>query len=135
MKRLGSLPLAYQPGEKWLYHTGSDVLGVLMARVTGQPLAEFLQERLFGPLGMEDTGFHVPADKLAGFPRRTVPIRDGHLGLRRSGRRADRDPADPAGDDLPGSARRVPRFLDLRLPGRRRLARGGGTVSCAAPAS
>ena len=60
MKRLGSLPLAYQPGEKWLYHTGSDVLGVLMARVTGQPLAEVLAERVLRPLGMADTGFHVP---------------------------------------------------------------------------
>jgi CubicO group peptidase (beta-lactamase class C family) len=60
LKRLGSLPLAYQPGDKWLYHTGSDVLGVLMARVTGQPLAEVLAERVLRPLGMADTGFHVP---------------------------------------------------------------------------
>jgi len=60
MKRLGSLPLAYQPGDKWLYHTGSDVLGVLMARVTGQPLAKVLAERVLRPLGMADTGFHVP---------------------------------------------------------------------------
>jgi CubicO group peptidase (beta-lactamase class C family) len=60
MKRLGSLPLACQPGDKWLYHTGSDVLGVLMARVTGQPLAEVMAERVLRPLGMVDTGFHVP---------------------------------------------------------------------------
>ena len=59
MKRLGDMPLAYQPGDKWLYHTGSDVLGVLMARVTGQPLAEVLAERVLRPLGMADTGFHV----------------------------------------------------------------------------
>src|SRR5215472_11549784 len=64
MKRLGSLPLAYQPGDKWLYHTGSDVLGVLMARVTGQPLAEVLAERVLRPLGMADTGFHVPQASL-----------------------------------------------------------------------
>jgi CubicO group peptidase (beta-lactamase class C family) len=64
MKRLGALPLIYQPGERWLYHTGSDVLGVLLARVTGQPLGAVLQERLFAPLGMRDTGFHVPAAKL-----------------------------------------------------------------------
>jgi CubicO group peptidase (beta-lactamase class C family) len=60
MKRLGSLPLAYQPGDKWLYHTGSDVLGVLMARATGQSLAQVLAERVLRPLGMADTGFHVP---------------------------------------------------------------------------
>lgn len=64
MKRLGSLPLFYQPGERWLYHTGSDVLGVLIARVTGQPLETVLRERLFAPLGMRDTGFHVPAAKI-----------------------------------------------------------------------
>lgn len=64
MKRLGTLPLIHQPGERWLYHTGSDVLGVLIARVGGQPLETFLQERLFAPLGMRDTGFQVPAAKL-----------------------------------------------------------------------
>ncbi len=64
MKRLGRLPLAYQPGDKWMYHTGSDVLGVLMARATGQPLAEVLAERILRPLGMTDTGFHVPAVSL-----------------------------------------------------------------------
>src|SRR5882757_5256006 len=64
MKRLGTLPLIYQPGERWLYHTGSDVLGVLIARASGQSFEAFLQERLFGPLGMRDTGFHVPATKL-----------------------------------------------------------------------
>jgi CubicO group peptidase (beta-lactamase class C family) len=64
MKRLGSLPLIHQPGERWLYHTGSDVLGVLIARVSGQPLESFLQERLFVPMFMRDTGFHVPAAKL-----------------------------------------------------------------------
>src|SRR5437868_7829123 len=64
MKRLGSLPLFYQPGERWLYHTGSDVLGVLIARASGQSFEAFLQERLFGPLGMRDTGFQVPATKL-----------------------------------------------------------------------
>ena len=60
MKRLGSLPLAYQPGERFLYHTGSDALGVLMARATGQPLADVLAQRVLRPLGMADTGFHVP---------------------------------------------------------------------------
>ncbi len=64
MKRLGSLPLIHQPGERWLYHTGSDVLGVLIARASGQPFADFLRDHLFEPLGMRDTGFQVPADKL-----------------------------------------------------------------------
>jgi CubicO group peptidase (beta-lactamase class C family) len=68
IRRLGTLPLMHQPGEKWMYHTGSDVLGVLIARASGQALETFLRERLFEPLGMKDTGFSVPAaqiDRLA----------------------------------------------------------------------
>ena len=57
MRRLSTLPLLYQPGERWLYNTGSDVLGVLIARAAGQPLEEFLRTRVFEPLGMVDTGF------------------------------------------------------------------------------
>jgi CubicO group peptidase (beta-lactamase class C family) len=68
IRRLGTLPLMYQPGEHWLYAIGSDVLGVLVARVTGQSFGAFLKERVFGPLGMQDTGFHVPADKLDRLP-------------------------------------------------------------------
>jgi CubicO group peptidase (beta-lactamase class C family) len=64
LRRLGTLPLMYQPGERWLYGTGSNVLSVLIARVSGQPLETFLRERLFEPLGMNDTSFCVPADKL-----------------------------------------------------------------------
>ncbi|HEY6407178.1 MAG TPA: serine hydrolase domain-containing protein [Ktedonobacteraceae bacterium] len=64
MRRLGQLPLMHQPGEMWMYNTGSDVLGVLIARASGQPLETFLQERIFKPLGMKDTGFNVPAASL-----------------------------------------------------------------------
>ncbi len=63
MKRFESLPLVHQPGEKWLYNTGSDILGVLIARATGKSLGDFLQERIFEPLGMKDTAFSVPASK------------------------------------------------------------------------
>ena len=64
MEVYSRLPLAHQPGEKWLYNTGSDMLGVLIARATGMSLGDFLRERIFDPLGMQDTGFSVPADKL-----------------------------------------------------------------------
>jgi len=64
MRRLGSLPLMHQPGERWMYNTGSDVLGVLIARASGQSLETFLHERLFDPLGMKDTGFSVPEASL-----------------------------------------------------------------------
>jgi CubicO group peptidase (beta-lactamase class C family) len=64
IRRLGTLPLMHQPGEGWMYHTGSDVLGVVIARASGQPLETFLRERLFEPLGMRDTGFSVPATQI-----------------------------------------------------------------------
>src|SRR5207248_7835147 len=64
MRRLGRLPLMYQPGERWMYNTGSDVLGVLIVRASGQPLETFLRERLFEPLVMKDTGFSVPTASL-----------------------------------------------------------------------
>jgi CubicO group peptidase (beta-lactamase class C family) len=63
IRRLGTLPLMHQPGEGWLYHVGSDVLGVLIARAADMPLEDFLKQRIFGPLGMKDTGFSVPAAK------------------------------------------------------------------------
>jgi CubicO group peptidase (beta-lactamase class C family) len=67
VRGLAQLPLLAQPGERWHYNTGSEVLGVLIARAAGQPLETFLTERIFEPLGMHDTGFHVPATKLDRF--------------------------------------------------------------------
>jgi CubicO group peptidase (beta-lactamase class C family) len=64
LRRLGTLPLMHQPGERWLYNTASDALGVLIARASGQPLEAFLRERIFEPLGMRDTSFSVPADRI-----------------------------------------------------------------------
>lgn len=64
IRRLGTLPLMYQPGERWMYNTGSDVLGVLIERASGQPFEMFLKERIFDPLGMNDTGFDVIWDRI-----------------------------------------------------------------------
>jgi CubicO group peptidase (beta-lactamase class C family) len=64
IRRLGSLPLMYQPGERWMYNTGSDVLGVLIERAAGQPFETFLRERIFDPLGMTDTAFGVPWEQI-----------------------------------------------------------------------
>lgn len=68
MRRLGALPLVHTPGDGWLYHTASDVLGVLLARAAGKPLEPLLRELVFEPLGMKDTGFHVPFEKRDRFP-------------------------------------------------------------------
>jgi CubicO group peptidase (beta-lactamase class C family) len=64
VRRVCALPLICQPGSRWHYSNGSDLLGVVVARAAGTGLAEFLQERIFAPLGMADTGFFVPAAKL-----------------------------------------------------------------------
>ena len=61
---LGTLPLVHQPGEVWEYSSGFDVLGRVIEVVSGQAFDQFLQNRLFGPLQMVDSGFSVPADKL-----------------------------------------------------------------------
>lgn len=73
MRRLGTLPLMHQPGERWQYHISNDLLGVLVARVTGQSFESFLRERIFEPLGMKDTGFHLPAGKLDRLPPLYAP--------------------------------------------------------------
>ena len=65
LKQFATLPLLHQPGEKWSYPTAFSVLGVLLERVAGQPLGTILRERVLDPLGMNDTDFSVPAEKLA----------------------------------------------------------------------
>src|ERR1700722_1711613 len=70
---LGSLPLLDQPGERWRYNTGATVAGILIERVTGASLAEVLGKRVFEPLGMTDTAFHVPAAKLGRFTSMYAP--------------------------------------------------------------
>ena len=64
IRRFATLPLMHQPGEKWMYDLGLDVLGVLIGRVSAQPLETFLRERIFEPLGMKDTSFSVPTTKI-----------------------------------------------------------------------
>ena len=81
MATLGRIPMLHQPGDGWLYNTSSDIQGVLVARVSGQPLPEFLAERVFAPLGMVDTGFAVPAGKLERFTSYYRPGESGALEL------------------------------------------------------
>ena len=64
VERLGTIPLLYQPGTKWHYSIAADVLGRLIEVTSGQPFDQFLAERIFQPLGMIDTGFYVPAEKI-----------------------------------------------------------------------
>lgn len=63
MKKLGKLPLAFQPGEKFQYGLNTDLLGCLIEVISGQTLDGFLRKNIFEPLGMKDTYFNVPASK------------------------------------------------------------------------
>jgi len=63
--RLATMPLLYQPGTKWVYSVSVDIQGYLVEKLSGKTFPEFLRTRLFEPLGMIDTGFSVPAEKLS----------------------------------------------------------------------
>jgi CubicO group peptidase (beta-lactamase class C family) len=63
--KVASLPLAYQPGSKWLYSLSMDVQGAIVEQLSGQSLPEFMRTRIFEPLGMVDTAFHTPPEKRA----------------------------------------------------------------------
>jgi CubicO group peptidase (beta-lactamase class C family) len=94
---LAAIPLLAQPGEQWLYNTCSDLQGVLIERVSGQPLADFLAERLFGPLGMVDTGFVLPADKADRVAAGYGPTDAGLVPIDRSGEDWTQPPAFASG--------------------------------------
>ena len=64
MSRLAELPLDAHPGEAWIYGYNTDILGAMIEEISGQTLGAFLSERLLGPLGMDDTHFFVPLDKV-----------------------------------------------------------------------
>lgn len=85
-RRLGGLPLEHQPGTAWIYGYGLDIAGLVIERVSGERLGDFLQRRIFEPLGMRSTGFHVPEGSAAlltglytdaaGTPRRVARDRE-----------------------------------------------------------
>ncbi len=79
VERLGRIPLLYQPGTKWHYSIAADVLGRLIEVVSDQPFDVFLAERIFQPLGMVDTGFYVPPEKIDRFAQMYGPKPDGDL--------------------------------------------------------
>ena len=116
---LGRVPMLRQPGQVWLYNTCSDIQGVLIARIAGKSLPDFLAERIFDPLGMTDTGFHVPAEKLDRLPpyhaSELAPI-DGDLWTE--------PPIFPS-----GAGGLVSTLADWHRFGRMLLADGGGVLS------
>jgi CubicO group peptidase (beta-lactamase class C family) len=67
IEKLATLPLEFSPGDAWNYSVATDVLGYIVGKVSGMPFEVFLKERIFDPLGMVDTAFHVPEEKVSRF--------------------------------------------------------------------
>ena len=114
VERLGTIPLLYQPGTKWHYSIAADVLGRLIEVTSGQPFDQFLAERIFQPLGMIDTGFYVPAEKIDRLAGMYGPKPTGGL-------QTIDAPAGGTGHISKTSFTKKPRFLSA----------GGGLVSTA----
>jgi len=90
LERVSRLPLAHEPGERFTYGVSTDVLGALVEKVSGQSLAEFMEERIWRPLGMKDTGFGVPEAKRGRLAKVYEKNPDG--GLRPVKRLLDQEP-------------------------------------------
>ena len=123
LRRLADLPLVFHPGEGWRYHHSFSVLGILIWRATGRPLAEHLAEDIFGPLGMIDTALWVPEEKLDRLP---AAYRHGEAGLVETepaggGFYAGPPPFDVSHGELVSTARDFHRLT--------RMLADGGTVS------
>lgn len=67
IEKVSNAPLIYHPGEKWHYSIATDLVGILVERISGMPLEEYLKQNLFDPLGMNDTGFSLPTSKKSRF--------------------------------------------------------------------
>src|SRR5579871_879058 len=63
IEKLAKIPLAYQPGKKWVYSVSMDIEGYLVEKLSGQSLPDFMRDNIYQPLGMKDAGFYVPAEK------------------------------------------------------------------------
>ncbi len=115
VQRLGKIPLLYQPGSKWHYSIAADVLGRLIEVASGQSFDVFLADQIFQPLGMHDTGFYVPEEKIDRFSGMYGPKPGGGL-------QAIDAPEGGTGHVSKTSFKQKPKFLSA----------GGGLVSTAA---
>ena len=117
IEALAQLPLEFSPGTAWNYSVSTDVLGYLVQKISGQPFDQFLQQRIFDPLGMVDTAFHVADDKAARFAECYVNSPAGRL-TPFVGRSFRNPPAAPAGGGgLVSTAADYMRFCELLRQG------------------
>ena len=79
MDKLAKIPLLYQPGTRWVYSASTDIQGYIVEKLSGQSLPDFMQQRIFGPLGMKDSGFYVPPEKRNRFATLYASGQNGEL--------------------------------------------------------
>jgi CubicO group peptidase (beta-lactamase class C family) len=121
--QLAEIPLDFSPGEHWNYSVAIDVMGYLVQKLSGQTFGEFLRTRIFEPLGMKDTGFSVPADKMERFASCYIPKSAGGLKLQDdAGKSTYAEPPklESGGGGLVSTAHDYMRFCRMML--------GGGTL-------
>jgi CubicO group peptidase (beta-lactamase class C family) len=120
--KLANIPLLYQPGSRWVYSVSMDIQGYIIEKLTGQTFPDFLQKRLFGPLGMKDTAFFVPKEKWNRFATLYVQGPNGDIvpGLKNAGLGTDftSQPTMPSGGGgLASTVQDYLRFAQMLLNG------------------
>ena len=118
-EKLGEIPLVFEPGERWNYGVSTDVLGCLVEVVSEMPFEEFLQTKIFKPLGMVDTAFSVPQAKVERFAALYRPTEEGGLKLARKAPLANDDVTffPSGGGGLVSTAADYLRFCQMLLNG------------------
>ncbi|MFK7863176.1 MAG: serine hydrolase domain-containing protein [Pseudohongiellaceae bacterium] len=113
--KLGDIPLSYQPGSQWVYSISVDVQGYLVEVLSGQTFDDFLQDRLFDPLGMSDTGFFVAPENSERFARQYRPRSDGTLARTDSGMFLQKPKFLSGGGGLTSTAADYMKFAQMHL--------------------
>ena len=114
---LANIPLAYQPGSQWVYSISVDVQGYMVEVLSGQTFDEFLQDRIFEPLGMHETGFYVRNENAHRLARQYVPGRDGNLRRTDSGAFLSPPKFLSGGGGLTSTASDYMKFAQMHLNG------------------
>ena len=114
---LADIPLGYQPGTQWVYSISVDVQGYLVERLSGQKFDEFLQERLFDPLDMAETGFFVKPENADRLARQYQPRQDGTLARTDTGAFLNPPKFLSGGGGLTSTAGDYMRFVQMHLNG------------------
>jgi CubicO group peptidase (beta-lactamase class C family) len=120
IEQLATIPLDFSPGDYWSYSVSIDVIGYLVQKLSGQTLGEFLRSRIFEPLGMHDTAFSVPANKLDRFSTCYMPKKGGGLEIQDDAQKstyAEPPKLESGGGGLVSSAHDYLRFCRMMLNG------------------